>query len=134
MHLSIVLDCLDAQALTPFWSAAMGYRVASELPGFVVLRPDEGEPRGPVFILQQVPEGRNGKNRMHVDVHPPLDLGLPGLVSRLEDLGGRRLGEPVVDLLDTVGVWWQVMADPEGNELCVVAEPGHPGPEEWSER
>ena len=42
--------------------------------------------------------------------------------------------EPVVDLLETVGVWWQVMADPEGNELCVVAEPGHPGPQEWSGR
>jgi hypothetical protein len=34
----------------------------------------------------------------------------------------------VVDLVDEIGVWWQVMADPEGNELDVVADPGHPLP------
>jgi hypothetical protein len=38
------------------------------------------------------------------------------------------VGEPVVDLLDEIGVWWQVMTDPEGNELDVVADPGHPRP------
>jgi Glyoxalase-like domain len=131
MKLSLVLDCTDPAALAPFWCAALGYRQVLELPDFTVLRPADGEPPGSPFILQRVPEPRAGKNRMHLDVHPPLEPGLPGLVERLEGLGGTRLGGPVTGLLDEIGVWWQVMADPEGNEFCVVAEPDHPGPEEW---
>ena len=55
-----------------------GYDAVFSLPEFEVLRPREGEPPGPVFILQRVPEEKAGKNRMHVDVHPPLELGVPG--------------------------------------------------------
>ena len=128
MRISVVLDCRDPETLVEFWSAAMGYRPAGSLPGFVVLTPAEGEPDGPVLILQQVDEPKTGKNRMHIDIHPPLDLGVPTLVARLEALGGRRLGEPVTDLLDEAGIWWQVMRDPEGNELDIVADPGHPAP------
>ena len=129
MRLSVVLDGRDLSVLVPFWCAAMGYEAVLSLPEFEVLRPREGEPPGPVFILQRVPEEKSGKNRMHVDVHPPLELGVPGLVERLEALGGRRLGPPVTALLDELGIWWQVVADPEGNEFCVVADPGHPAPE-----
>ena len=128
MRLSVVLDVLDPTQMVPFWSAALGYDAVFSLPDFEVLRPREGEPPGPVFILQRVPEEKAGKNRMHVDVHPPLELGVPGLVERLEALGGRRIGAPVTDLLETIDTWWQVMADPEGNEFCVVADQGHPPP------
>jgi hypothetical protein len=128
MRLSVVLDVHDLPALVPFWEAALGYDAAFSLPEFEVLRPREGEPPGPVFILQRVPEEKAGKNRMHVDVHPPLDLGVPALVARLEALGGRRIGAPVTDLLEAIDTWWQVMADPEGNEFCVVADQGHPPP------
>ena len=128
MRLSVVLDGRDLTVLVPFWCVALGYDAVFSLPDFEVLRPREGEPPGPVFILQRVPEEKVGKNRMHVDVHPPLDLGVPGLVQRLEALGGRRVGEPVTDLLEEIETWWQVMADPEGNEFCVVADAGHPGP------
>src|SRR5262245_43389342 len=100
MRLSVVLDCLDPVGLVPFWSSALGYEQAGSVEGCEVLRPAQGEPSGPVFILQSVPEPRAGKNRMHVDVHPPLDLGVPGLVARLEGLGGRRLGPPVTELVD----------------------------------
>jgi predicted enzyme related to lactoylglutathione lyase len=129
MRLSVVLDVHDLPGLVPFWEAALGYAAVFSLPDFEVLRPREGEPPGPVFILQRVPEERPaGKNRMHVDVHPPLELGVPALVERLEALGGRRIGEPVTDLLEEIDSWWQVMADPEGNEFCVVADEGHPPP------
>jgi hypothetical protein len=63
-----------------------------------------------------------------VDIHPPADLGVAALADRLEALGGRRLGGPVTDLLAGYGIWWQVMADPEGNELDLVADAGHPPP------
>ncbi len=120
MRLSIVLDCAEPSALAPFWCAALGYERALELADFTVLGPGDGQPGGAPFILQRVAEPRVAKNRMHVDVHPPLDVGVPGLVGRLERLGGTRSGEPVTRLLDEIGVWWQVMADPEGNEFCVV--------------
>jgi len=130
MRLSVVLDGNDLSVLSLFWCAALGYEPVVSLPEFEVLRAAESEPGGPVFILQRVPEAKAGKNRMHVDVHPPLALGVPGLVTRLEALGGRRVGTPVTDLLEQLGIWWQVMGDPEGNEFCVVADAGHPGPEE----
>ena len=83
---------------------------------------------GPVLILQKVGEPKAGKNRMHLDLHPPLETGVPALVERLEALGGRRIGTPHTELLGTLGIWWQLMADPEGNEFDVVADPGHPAP------
>ena len=128
MRLSVVLDGRDLSLLVPFWCAALGYDAVFSLPEFEVLRPREGEPPGPVFILQRVPEEKVGKNPMHVDVHPPLELGVPALVERLEALGGTRIGAPVTDLLEAIDSWWQVMADPEGNEFCVVADQGHPAP------
>lgn len=132
MRISVVLDCRDPQTLVEFWSTAMTYRQAGSLPSYEVLVPAEGEPPGPVLILQQVDEPKTGKNRMHIDIHPPLDLGVPALVARLERLGGSRVGDPVTGLLDDAGVWWQVMRDPEGNEFDVVADPGHgvPGPDQ----
>ena len=128
MRLSVVLDCADPAALVPFWAEAMGYRLATSLPGFEVLVPRAEEPEGPVFILQRVPEDKQGKNRMHLDVHVPLDIGVPEQASRLVGLGARRVGAPVMELWQTAEIWWQVMADPEGNEFCLVADPGHPAP------
>ncbi|NYG06713.1 hypothetical protein BJ986_001200 [Phycicoccus badiiscoriae] len=133
MKLAIVLDCVDAPGLVAFWMAALGYEHAGSVPGFEVLRSPEGSDAAPTFLLQQVDEprsdkNRTGNNRMHVDVHPPLDLGVPALVHRLESLGGRALGPPVTDLVQTLGIWWQTMADPEGNVFDVVADPGHPPP------
>ena len=127
MKLAVVLDCTDAPALVPFWVAALGYEHVASVPGFEVLAAGT-EPQDPMFLLQQVSEPKVGKNRMHLDVHPPLDLGVPALVATLESLGGRRLGPPVTELLDVLGIWWQTMADPEGNELDVVADVGHPLP------
>ena len=126
MLLTVVIDCLDPDALVAFWAAALGYRPI-DVPGldaYRVLLPPEGpdgvRPAGaPVVALQRVPEPREAKNRVHLDVHPD---DLWGQVRALEVLGGRRLGDPVTDLVDVLGTWWIVMADPEGNELCLVAE------------
>jgi hypothetical protein len=128
MRLAVVLDCLDAPALVPFWQAALGYEHVASVPGFEVLA-GGADPGAPMFLLQQVAEAKVGKNRMHLDVHPPLELGVPALVATLESLGGRRLGGPVTDLLDVLGIWWQTMADPQGNELDVVADRGHAPPD-----
>jgi hypothetical protein len=128
MRVSVVLDCLDPASLVTFWSAALGYELAGSLPDYEVLVPREGEPPGPVFILQRVPEPRIGKNRSHLDIHPPLERGVPALATELEGLGGRRIAPPVLDLHAELGIWWQPMADPEGNEFDLVADAGHPLP------
>jgi len=129
VRLTVVIDSVDPQAITPFWSTALGYRVHSTLAQYVALVPDgpaDAERDGrPVVLLQQVPQRRSGKNRVHLDVHPP---DVPAHVAALEAVGGVRVGPPVTDLLEQAGIWWQPTADPEGNLLCVVADPGHPGP------
>jgi hypothetical protein len=129
VRVSVVIDCLDPDALVGFWAAALNYRPVTSPDGYRVLVADEGEPEGPVLILQRVPEARRGKNRLHLDIHVPLELGVPAMVATLERLDGRSVGAPVTDLLESAGVWWQVMTDPEGNEFCVVADPGHPAPD-----
>jgi catechol 2,3-dioxygenase-like lactoylglutathione lyase family enzyme len=116
MRLSVVVDCADPASLVPFWEAALGYRRADTIEGYAALVPKEGD-AGPVLLLQQVPEAKVGKNRVHLDVHPK---DAQGHVAALERLGGRRLGGWVEDALESVGIRWQVMADPQGNELCVV--------------
>lgn len=126
MRISMVLDSVDPEALVEFWSAALGYRSVAAPGDYRVLAPPPDDAgRGPLLVLQRVPGPRQGKNRAHLDLHPG---DVPGHVARLEALGGRRLGGPVTELLAEFGIWWQVMADPEGNELCLVADPGHPAP------
>jgi hypothetical protein len=129
VQLTVVIDSVDPREIAQFWATALGYRVHSGLAQYVVLVPDvpDGvEPDGrPVLLLQQVAQERSGKNRVHLDVHPP---DVPTHVAALETRGGVRVGPPVTDLLAEAGVWWQPMADAEGNLLCVVADPGHPAP------
>ncbi len=118
MRLTVVLDCLDPAALVPFWAAALDYREAEAPPGYAALVPAE-RGAGPVLLLQQVPEPRRGKNRMHLDLHPD---DPSAHLARLESLGGTRLGDWLD--LDSAGVRWLVLADPEGNELCLVEHVG----------
>lgn len=129
MNLSVVIDSVDPRAIAPFWALALGYRVHGALAQYVVLVPDVpagASPDGrPVLVLQGVAEARTGKNRVHLDVHAP---DVPAHVAALEAVGGVRTGPPVTDLLEQAGIWWQPMADGEGNLLCVVADPGHPPP------
>lgn len=112
--MSVVLDCIDPEGLMPFWQAALGYELADQADGYCILVPREGEPPGPVLILQPVPEPKSGKNRMHLDVHPndPTEH-----IRLLESMGAQRVGEPIA----AYGVHWQTLRDPEGHEFCVVA-------------
>jgi hypothetical protein len=74
-----------------------------------------GVGRGRRLLFQDVPEGKSGKNRLHIDVHSEPG-GLDKLVARLEQLGAIRVRE--VDK-GPAGRWW-VMQDPEGNEFCAA--------------
>jgi predicted enzyme related to lactoylglutathione lyase len=113
VRLEIGIDCRDAQALATFWSAALGYAIGDLDPAGVYL--DLVPPSGglPVVYLQRVPEEKSTKNRVHLDLWEEDPLAR---IELLEHLGGRRIGAPRTG---SAGGWWQVMADPEGNEFCV---------------
>ena len=92
---------------------------------FVVLSPPDGDTR-PTLILQQVPEPKGVKNRMHVDLHA---ADRDAAVERLVSLGARKIQEQPNCIGDYC---WHLLADPEGNEFCVA--PGRPRPRRYAER
>ncbi len=112
---SITFDCADPHALAQFWSAVTGFAVDEEgAPGDqeVGLTPPDGHP---MLLFIRVPEDRRTKNRLHLDVLPAVGTTREDEVQRL-----RALGASVVDdRRRPDGRGWVVMADPEGNELCV---------------
>ncbi len=108
-----MLDCRDPDALVGFWETALGYRFNETLDEYRILVPKDGN-EGPVFMLSASGDVKRDKNRMHVDVHPD---NADAHLMRLQRLGATLVGERV----ERYGIWWQVIADPEGNELCVVS-------------
>jgi len=108
----LVVDCTDADRLATFWSAALGVEVAARWHQYVMLTPTvEG---GPAMAFQEVPEPKQGKNRVHVDLEVP---DLDGASAQVEALGGSVIQDHEQD-----GVHIRVVADPEGNELCLVVK------------
>ncbi len=106
----VTIDCSDPQSLAEFWTAALGVTVAGDYGGFVLLAGT------PALGLQKVPELRTGKNRVHLDLYTE---DRAAEVTRLTGLGASVLAE-----CNAPGLWWTVLADPEGNEFCVC---GHHG-------
>ncbi|HEX4255924.1 MAG TPA: VOC family protein [Streptosporangiaceae bacterium] len=118
-------DADDPQRIAGFWALALGY-VAE--PGFdgpdaaSIIDPDG---RGPAIGFLKVPEGKTGKNRLHIDIRVagpgPWDLAERARLIRLKVPELVAAGATVIreewdgDDLDHV-----VMQDPEGNEFCVA--------------
>ena len=121
----INIDCADPAGLARFWCAALGYGVLDATDDLVEIGPARGPDaellaavrRGPVapsIFLARVPEGKAAKNRLHLDLSP-IDATQAAEVARLEQLGARP-----ADVGQTGAESWIVMADPEGNEFCVL--------------
>ena len=138
----ITFDCADPAELAAFWAEALGYHLQDPPEGFesweealeamgvppesrndasAVLDPDGSRPR---LFFQRVPERKQVKNRVHLDVRaaPGLEgdarmAALEAEAERLVSLGAARLQryEPAPPL----GAGHIVMADPEGNEFCL---------------
>lgn len=111
---SVVIDCADPDALARFWAPALGYAGRSDVGPYVVLV-DTGADR-PHLILQRVPEPKTGKNRVHIDLYA---ADVDAEVDRLIGLGAAKGQELTED-----GFRWVQMADPDGNEFCVVLDTG----------
>jgi predicted enzyme related to lactoylglutathione lyase len=110
----ITVDCGDAARLAAFWAEALGWQVGARASAdfAAVDRPDR--PSGvPGWLFFRVPEGKSAKNRMHVDL---LADDLDAETERLVGLGARVLHEK-----REWGAHWRTLADPEGNEFCLVS-------------
>jgi len=107
----LTIDCRDLPLVASFWEQALGYQRTYEDDAEVALSAPEGV-RGNDVLILRVPDRKQGKNRLHLDLRPD-DQGAE--VQRLESLGASR-----VDIGQGGDESWVVMADPEGNEFCVL--------------
>jgi hypothetical protein len=120
----VIFDCHDLDRVSQFWSAALGYQQVNAGDGWIAIaewapdqKPSDEAVRqhapAPVIAFVVVPESKVVKNRVHIDV-TPIDRSRDQEVDRLMALGARRVDIGQGD------VPWVVMADPEGNEFCVM--------------
>lgn len=123
---SVVVDCVDVRRQAAWWAQALDWRLCYEsddecvvLPSWVdetSLRDTPWERVGPGLVFVPVPEGKAVKNRLHLDLAPHTSQDRDAEIARLENLGARR-----VEVGQSDEVTWTVMADPEGNEFCVLS-------------
>jgi len=116
----ITVDAQDPLALAQFWAEALGWKIGEDVNEIEVwIERELGDPHNTgfpdiLFLKNSTP--KNSKNRLHLDLRPD-DQALE--VERLEKLGAKKIdigqsAEPTCT--------WVVMADPEGNEFCVLRE------------
>ena len=116
-HTSV--DCRDAWTLSTWWAGVLGYREDPEDPNApgheecLIIDPGTGHQ----LLFIEVPEEKSVKNRIHLDLRPRSGTRDEEL-ERLLGLGARQ----VEDLrgLHGPGSGWVVLADPEGNEFCIL--------------
>jgi predicted enzyme related to lactoylglutathione lyase len=116
MRINYVLDCADADTLAGFWAAALGFKRGAWRPPSPYVSLTRPGAEQPEMLLQQVPEPKQVKNRMHLDLRV---ADSEAEVARLITLGAAVLQGP----FDDEGHWTTVLADPEGNEFCVIVSP-----------
>jgi len=118
LHIETVsIDARDPLSLARFWAAALGWEHGADEEGDVWVEPgsqhpDNGSIRPLLFIA--VPDAKSVKNRLHLDLRPD-DQALE--VERLETLGATEVSIGQTGVED-----WIVLADPEGNEFCVLSD------------
>jgi predicted enzyme related to lactoylglutathione lyase len=106
----VLIDCVDLDAMTAFWCQALDLEHVWTGPsGGHLLAAMDGS--GRQLGLMPAHVEKSAKNRVHFDLRPD---DQQSEVQRLEGLGARRIDIGQAD------VTWVVMADPEGNEFCVL--------------
>jgi predicted enzyme related to lactoylglutathione lyase len=108
----IVIDAHDLPGLAQFWTQALGWKVLSEREREIVIGTDENAPVGICFM--PVTDCKIVKNRVHLDITTTAE-DRDQEIERLLALGARR-----ADIGQTGAESWTVLADPEGNEFCVI--------------
>jgi predicted enzyme related to lactoylglutathione lyase len=108
---AIVVDCLDPRAMADFWSSAMDWTLHEVTDEAAVLRSAQGV--GPYLEFLRKSDKKTVWNRVHLDVRP-----YPGDDSSAEKARLLTLGATAIDVGGDIH--WTVLADPEGNEFCLL--------------
>ena len=108
---TVVVDARDPAALARFWKDVLDWKTVYESPDEVVIAKDDEQHPGLVFV--PVPEDKQIKDRLHIDLAPD---DRDAEVERIVALGATR-----ADVGQGDDVTWVVLADPEGNEFCVLS-------------
>ena len=124
---TVVVDCRDHLAQARWWAETLDWQVVLEteeeaavVPPWMTQDPiDDLEtwlrtPQGLVFV--PVPDGRTVKNRLHLDLAPHLTQDRDAEIATLIERGAT-----LADVGQGDDVTWTVLADPEGNEFCVLS-------------
>lgn len=110
----VVIDAADVDALRDFWVSALGYQAHGQFEQYRTAVPVDGG-SGPKLVFQEVSDARAGvKNRLHIDIE--VGDSMDEECARLVALGARQLSDRIAE----AGTEWITMADPEGNEFCLV--------------
>jgi len=109
----LIIDAEDVQTLSEFWCAALDYRPTGRYQGVIEIGAPDGSIPTLVFIPNDQPKDR--KNRLHIDLNPR-GCEQADEVERLLSLGARHVD------IGQGQQSWVVLADPEGNEFCVLQE------------
>ncbi len=113
------LDCRDAYALSTWWKSVLDYVDLPDDPNepgdeeCMIQRPDGGHP----LLFIEVPDAKQGKNRMHLDLRPSAGTR-DEEVDRLIAVGATLVADRRNQ--HGPGIGWVVLADPEGNEFCIL--------------
>jgi hypothetical protein len=123
---TLVVDCVDVRRQATWWADALDWRLVYDsedecviVPSWVdetVMAQTPWERIGPGMVFVPVPEGKTVKNRLHIDLAPHTSQDREAEIARLKRLGARQ-----VDVGQGRYATWTVMADPEGNEFCVLS-------------
>ncbi|QYG93174.1 VOC family protein [Iamia sp. SCSIO 61187] len=108
----VIVDSVDSVALGEWWRVALGWVVVDDRRGDYEIRP--APDRLPGLLFGEGAPPKQGKNRLHLDLRPD---DRDAEVERLLALGATRVDVGQGD------VSWVVLADPEGNEFCVLSSP-----------
>lgn len=110
---ALAIDAVEPRVVAGFWRAVLGWReVEADAVGITIAPTDRDWPTIDVFA---VPERKGVKNRLHLDLRAD-GCSTAEELQRLLDLGARR-----ADVGQGPDVSWVVLADPEGNEFCLLA-------------
>src|SRR5215469_12695697 len=124
---SVVVDCRDLHAQARWWADVLDWQLVFESDDEAAIVPKHAEDRrisaeewtkvGPGLVFVPVPEGKSVKNRLHIDLAPHSTDDRDALIESLLARGATK-----VDVgQDDSTASWTVLADPEGNEFCVLS-------------
>jgi predicted enzyme related to lactoylglutathione lyase len=110
----ISIDAHDPRALARFWGDVLGWPVTDDDRGLSWISESGDYTARPLIVFAPVPEPKTVKNRLHLDVNPS-GVDQSEELERLLSLGATR-----ADVGQSDDVPWIVLADPEGNEFCLL--------------